>query len=103
MAQSVSHGSARLLHFPSGSGLDWGRRLRRTPHWVLGSSWSQPVGLSTWPTGRNWLILGPPRSGKGASFFVPSLLSAPEQPEPRPSVIVTDPKGELVRVVPTQR
>lgn len=96
--QSTSHGSARLLHVPTGSGLEWGRALKRSPSWILGSSWMQPVGLRTWPTGRNWLILGPPRSGKGASFFVPTLLSAPDQPEPRPRLVVTDPKGELLAI-----
>ena len=56
------------------------------------------IGLSTWPTGRNWLVLGPPRSGKGASFFVPTLLNAGDQPDPKPSILVTDPKGELLAI-----
>ena len=43
-------------------------------------------------------MLGPPRSGKGASFFVPTLLSAGDQPDPKPSVLITDPKGELLAI-----
>lgn len=52
-------------------------------------------GIETWPTGRNWIVLGPPRSGKGAGLFVPALLEAPEH-DPRPTLVVTDPKGELL-------
>lgn len=96
--RSVSHGSARLRHFVSGSGLQWGPSLKRSPSWIFGNSFGFTVGLITWPTGRNWLLLGPPRSGKGASFFVPTLLSAPDQPEPRPSIVVTDPKAELLAI-----
>ena len=52
-------------------------------------------GIETWPTGRNWIVLGPPRSGKGAGLFVPALLEAPEH-DPRPTLVITDPKGELL-------
>lgn len=52
-------------------------------------------GIQTWPTGRNWLVLGPPRSGKGAGIVVPALLEACDH-DPRPTLVVTDPKGELV-------
>ena len=52
-------------------------------------------GIATWPTGRNWIVLGPPRSGKGAGFFVPALLEASDH-DPRPTLVATDPKGELL-------
>ena len=94
--QSVTHGSAKLHHFVFGSGLQWGPSLTRSPSWIFGHSWWINFGLSTWPIGRNWLVLGAPRSGKGASFFVPTLLSASDQPNPKPSIVVTDPKGELL-------
>ena len=98
MARSTTHGSSRLVHFPPSAGLQWGRALQRSPSWIFGSEYGMSVGLSTWPTGRNWLVLGPPRSGKGASFFVPTLLSAGDQPDPKPSILITDPKGELLAI-----
>lgn len=96
--RSTTHGSSRLVHYPPSAGLQWGRALRRSPAWIFGSQFGMSIGMSTWPTGRNWLILGPPRSGKGASFFVPTLLSAGDQPEPKPSILITDPKGELLAI-----
>lgn len=51
--------------------------------------------INTWPTGQNALVLGPPRSGKGARFFVPNLLSLPMQ-NYAPNVVVSDPKAELL-------
>ena len=98
MARSTTHGSSRLVHFPPSAGLQWGRALQRSPSWTFGAEYGMSVGLSTWPTGRNWLVLGPPRSGKGASFFVPTLLSAGDQRDPKPSILVTDPKGELLAI-----
>lgn len=96
--RSTTHGSSRLVHYPPTAGLAWGRALKRSPAWVFGTQFGIPIGMSTWPTGRNWLVLGPPRSGKGASFFVPTLLSAGDQPDPKPSILVTDPKGELLAI-----
>lgn len=96
--RSTTHGSSRLVHYPPSAGLQWGRALRRSPAWTFGTQFGRQIGLSTWPTGRNWLVLGPPRSGKGASFFVPTLLSAGDQPDPKPSILITDPKGELLAI-----
>lgn len=99
MPQKHQHGSARFAATAQAAGLTSGKALSSVAAWTLGRSggWlSRPVGLDTWPTGRNWLILGAPRSGKGANFFVPTLLSAGDQPTPRPSILITDPKGELL-------
>lgn len=69
----------------------------RAPALSLGAgSFGRPALIAVWPIGQNLLVLGPPRSGKGASFFMPNLLGLPMQPNPRPSVIVSDMKGELL-------
>lgn len=71
----------------------------RVPALSLGAGpFGLPVLVPTWPIGQNLLVLGPPRSGKGASFFMPALLGLPAQPNPRPSVVVSDPKGELLAI-----
>ncbi len=69
----------------------------RVPSMSLGAgSFGLPVLVPTWPIGQNLLILGPPRAGKGASFFLPNLLRLPTLPDPRPSAVISDPKGELL-------
>ena len=93
--RSNNYGTSRLI-----SPVQAGFATRsRVPALALGSGpWGLPVLAPTWPIGQNLLVLGPPRSGKGASFFMPALLGLPAQPNPRPSCVVSDPKGELLAI-----
>ncbi len=92
-ANRSNYGTSRLVS-PWAGGF---ATRSRVPSLSLGAgSFGLPVLVPTWPIGQNLLVLGPPRSGKGASFFMPSLLGLPMQPNPQPSVVVSDPKGELL-------
>lgn len=91
-----SHGSAEW-----GNPAEWAEVLRQPPTALLCGAFAfadvgwRPVRMPTWPTGHNVLVLGPPRSGKGARFFMPNLLAAPANPYP-PNIIVMDPKSEFL-------
>jgi len=97
-----SHGSARLVPplsaglIPAGQGMGWPVGTMRGPRRWWRATDDVPLALPTWPAGQNLLVLGPPRAGKGASQIIPALLGAADQPGPVPSVVVTDPKGELL-------
>lgn len=94
----TAHGSARLVA-PGQAGLSrlGGRHPGIALPLGLGPGFlGRYYGLPAWPAGQNLLVLGPPRSGKGTTFYVPTLLGLPQLPEPRPTVVVSDPKGELL-------
>ena len=97
----ATHGSARFVH-PAEAGLVPASEGTAIPLGSIrgGGRWRARevvVSLPAWPAGQNVAVLGPPRSGSSASVFVPALLSAGLQPE-RPSLVVSDPKGELLAI-----
>lgn len=92
-AEVVSPWQAGMKWDPNFPAMVWAGASRDgTPggDWVKG-------GFPVWPSGRHGLVLGPPRSGKGAAFFIPNILSAGRNPYP-PNMVITDPKGELLAI-----
>ena len=67
--------------------------------WTLGAAgWrGTSYGIDTYPTGQHAAVIGPTRSGKSSTLYLPQLLSISQWPPfQRPQLVVADPKHELL-------